>query len=58
MSRAAISVESMFDSSLPEFGERPAADDAAVVDAAAGWARVEAAATVTIRPLAKAYQTG
>ena len=34
----------MFDGSLPEIGELPAADDAAVVDAAAGWARVEAAA--------------
>ena len=34
----------MFDGSLPEIGELTAADDAAVVDAAAGWARVEAAA--------------
>ena len=34
----------MFDGSLPEIGELPAADDAAVVDGAAGWARVEAAA--------------
>ena len=34
----------MFDGTLPEIGELAAADDAAVVDAAAGWARVEAAA--------------
>ena len=34
----------MFDGSLPEIGELAGADDAAVVDAAAGWARVEAAA--------------
>ena len=34
----------MFDGSLPEIGELAALADAAVVDAAGGWARVEAAA--------------
>ena len=34
----------MFDGSLPEIGDVAAAEDDAVVDAAAGWARVEAAA--------------
>ena len=34
----------MFDGWLPEIGDLAALDDAAVVDAAGGWARVEAAA--------------
>ena len=34
----------MFDGSLPEIGDLAAVSDAAVVDAAGGWARVEAAA--------------
>lgn len=34
----------MFDGSLPEVGELAALDDAALVDAAAGWARTENAA--------------
>jgi hypothetical protein len=34
----------MFDGSLPEIGELAALDDAALVDAAAGWARTENAA--------------
>jgi Domain of unknown function (DUF222) len=34
----------MFDDSLPEIGDLAALDDAVVVDAAGGWARVEAAA--------------
>jgi hypothetical protein len=37
-------VESMFDGSLPEIGELAALEDAALVDAAAGWARTENAA--------------
>ena len=41
---AAIIVENMFDGSLPEIGELAALEDAAVVEAAGGWARVEAAA--------------
>ncbi len=34
----------MFDGSLPEIGDLAALDDAALVDAAAGWARTENAA--------------
>ena len=34
----------MFDGWLPEIGDLAALDDAAIVDAAGGWARVEAAA--------------
>ena len=34
----------MFDGSLPEIGELAALEDAALVDAAAGWARTENAA--------------
>jgi hypothetical protein len=36
--------ESMFDGSLPEIGDLAALDDAALVDAAGGWARAENAA--------------
>jgi hypothetical protein len=34
----------MFDGSLPEVDELASLDDAALVDAAAGWARTESAA--------------
>jgi hypothetical protein len=34
----------MFDCSLPEIGDLAALDDAALVDAAAGWSRTENAA--------------
>jgi len=37
-------VECMFDGSLPEVGDLAALDDAALVDAAAGWSRTENAA--------------
>jgi hypothetical protein len=37
-------VENVFDGSLPEVGELAALDDAALVDAAAGWVRTENAA--------------
>jgi hypothetical protein len=39
-----ISVESMFDDTLPEIDELPGLDDAALIDAAGGWARAENAA--------------
>jgi hypothetical protein len=34
----------MFDGSMPEVGDLAALDDAALVDAAAGWSRAENAA--------------
>src|SRR3981081_2995876 len=44
LSKDLTNIESMFDGSLPEIDELATLDDAALIDAAGGWARVENAA--------------